>query len=75
MKLGMQIMAPESISTAYIMNPSHQSVCLCVYTPIVARQRLGKIVTEATNTHATIEELLGESFFMRSVTYQRTLGD
>jgi hypothetical protein len=38
--------------------------------PIVARQRLGKNVTAATNTHAKIEELLDASFSMRSM-YQR----
>jgi starvation-inducible outer membrane lipoprotein len=31
---------------------------------IVARQRLGRKVTTVTNTHATIEELLGASFSM-----------
>jgi hypothetical protein len=36
------IMAPESISLAYFRNPSHQSACLYVYLPIVARHRLGK---------------------------------
>jgi hypothetical protein len=64
MKLGMYIMAPEPISTAYFINPSHQSVSVCVYLlsllgkgsvkcipPFVARQRLGKNVTAATNTH------------------------
>jgi hypothetical protein len=30
MKLGMYIMAPESISTAYFVNPFHQSVCTYV---------------------------------------------
>jgi hypothetical protein len=57
-------------------------VCLCVYPPIVARQRLGKNppivarqwlgrdVTELTNTHATIEELLDASFSMWPVSYQ-----
>jgi hypothetical protein len=42
------IMAPDQISTAYFMNPSHQSVCL--YSPIIAGQRLGKHVPAATNT-------------------------
>jgi hypothetical protein len=49
-------------------------VCVSVYPPIVARQRLGKNplivarqrlgrnVTAVTNTHATIEELLDASF-------------
>jgi hypothetical protein len=31
MKLGLYIMAPGPISTAYFINPSHQSVCLYVY--------------------------------------------
>jgi hypothetical protein len=38
--------------------------------PIVARQRLGRNVTAATNTHATIEELLDASFLIWPVTYQ-----
>jgi hypothetical protein len=38
MKLGMYIMAPEAIWTAYFINPSHHSLCLYVYPPIVARQ-------------------------------------
>jgi hypothetical protein len=50
-------MAPEPISTAYFINPSDQSVCLYVYPPIVAMQRLGKNITAATNAHV-IEELL-----------------
>jgi hypothetical protein len=66
MKLGMYIMAPKPISTSYL-SPSQQSVCLYVYPPIVARQRLGKNVTTAKNTHAAIEKLLDASFSMRSV--------
>jgi hypothetical protein len=42
------IMAPESILAAYFLNPSHQSVSICV-PPIVARQQLGKNITAATN--------------------------
>jgi hypothetical protein len=42
-------MAPEPISTAYFINPSHQSVCMCIL-PTVARQRLGRHVPMATNT-------------------------
>jgi hypothetical protein len=34
--------APEPIWTAYFINPSHQSVDLSVYPPIVARKRLEK---------------------------------
>jgi hypothetical protein len=44
-------MTPEPISTAYFINPSNQSVCLCVYPLIVARQQLGKNVTAAKNTY------------------------
>jgi hypothetical protein len=60
MKLRMYNMATELISTAYFINPFHQSVCLYVYpsyrcsvkciTPFVARERLGKHVT-ATNKY------------------------
>jgi hypothetical protein len=75
MKLGMYIMETEPISTAYFVNPSRQSVCLYVYPPVVARQRLGKDVAASTNTHEIIEELLEASFSMRSVSYQRKVGD
>jgi hypothetical protein len=72
------ITASEPISVAYFINLSYQS-CVCVryvYRRIVARQRLGKKnVTAATNTHATIEELLDASFSMPSVRYQRKVGD
>jgi hypothetical protein len=74
MKLGMYIIAPEPISTAYFINPSHQSVCLYVYPLIVAKQRLGRRILAATNTHV-IEELLDESFPMSSVSYQRKADD
>jgi hypothetical protein len=73
-------MAPEPISTAYFINPSHQSVyvyplivareLLGKNPPIVATQRLGKNVAAAKNTHTAIEELLDASFSKRSVTYQ-----
>jgi hypothetical protein len=49
MKLGMYIMAPELVSTAYFINPSHESVCL--YPPNVARQWLGKHVPAATRNN------------------------
>jgi hypothetical protein len=39
MKLGMHIMALETLSTAYFINP-----------PFVAKQRLGKNVPAAKNT-------------------------
>jgi hypothetical protein len=71
MKLGTYIMAPEPISTAYFLNPAHQSVCLCVYPSIVIRKRLGKNVTMTTNTHAKMAELLDMLFSVRSVKHQR----
>jgi hypothetical protein len=46
----MYIVTSELISVAYFINPSHQFVCLYMYPPIVARQRLGKTITVATNT-------------------------
>jgi hypothetical protein len=57
-------------------------VCVSVYPPIFARQRLGKNlpifarqrlgrnVTAVTNTHATIEEILDAWFSMWPVSYQ-----
>jgi hypothetical protein len=74
-KLGMYIMAPKPISTAYLINPSHQSVCLYVYPPILDGERLSKYVRAATNTHETIEELLDASFSMRSLSYQGKVGN
>jgi hypothetical protein len=54
MKLGMYVMASETIAAAYFINPFHQSVSLSVcLTPIVAMQRLNKNFTAATNAHAT----------------------
>jgi hypothetical protein len=75
MKLGMYIMTPEPIAKAYIINPSHQSLCVYVYPSILARQRLGKNITAATNTHATTEELLDTSFSMRSMSCRMKVGD
>jgi hypothetical protein len=42
----------------YFLNPSHLSVCQYGYSPIVVRQRLGKIITMATNTHAYLQFLV-----------------
>jgi hypothetical protein len=44
-----------------------------VYPILVARQRLGKHVTAATNTHLTIE-LLDASFSMRLMAHQKKVG-
>jgi hypothetical protein len=60
-------MALEPITTLYFINSSHQYVRLCVYLSIVARQRLGKSVTAATNVHVTIEKLFDALFAIRSV--------
>jgi hypothetical protein len=58
-KLDVCIMAPEPMSTAYFIKYSHKSVCLHVYPPVVAMQRLcKKNITAAMNTHETIEEFL-----------------
>jgi hypothetical protein len=50
----------QSVSKTYFIRviPSHQSVCLYEYAPIVASQRLGKSITAATNTQETMKELL-----------------
>jgi hypothetical protein len=66
-KLGMYITAPQPISTAYFINPSHQSVCLyesmCI-SPIVARQRLGKHVPATTFTRDNKRTADGVSFVL-----------
>jgi hypothetical protein len=54
MKLGIYILVPEPVSTAYLINRSHQSVCLDM-SPSFARQRLSKNVTAVTNTQATVQ--------------------
>jgi hypothetical protein len=46
----MYIKAPEPISATYFVNHSHQPVCLYMYSPIIARQRLLRYVPWATNT-------------------------
>jgi hypothetical protein len=60
-KLGMYIMACEPISTVYFINPSHQTVCLCV-SPVIARQWLDTVIAAAMNTHATIAEFVHTLF-------------
>jgi hypothetical protein len=66
MKFGTHVAVPEPILTAYYMNSSRQCVSVCVFTCIVARQRLGRDI------HApTMERLLEASFSPRSMSYQR----
>jgi hypothetical protein len=68
-------MAPEPISTAYFINPSHHSVCLYVYI------RLSLLGNGSIDTflwqriYETIEELLEASFSMRPVSYQKKVDD
>jgi hypothetical protein len=45
MKFGMYIMVHRPIQRTYSKKPHHQSICLCMYLPIVAKQRLCKNVT------------------------------
>jgi hypothetical protein len=51
MKLGVYIVPPEPISTAFFINPSDKSLCLHVYPSLVAMQRHGKHVPAAKNAH------------------------
>jgi hypothetical protein len=67
----MYIMVPQHISITRFIYPSHQSLCLYVYASLIARQRLGKNFTVATNTHAIIEGLLDALLSMWSVSYQQ----
>lgn len=50
--------------------------CLSVYSypRNLARQQLAKYFPAATNTHATVEELLDAPFYLRSVSYQTKIG-
>jgi hypothetical protein len=56
--LVMYITTRKPISTAFFMNPSHQSVCLYVHLPIVATQWLDENVPVATNTQAIRERVV-----------------
>jgi hypothetical protein len=51
----------SSLNKAGIVEPEDTAVAL---------QQLGNIISAATNTHATIEEILDTMFSMRSVLYQ-----
>jgi hypothetical protein len=66
-KADIYIMAPEPISTAYFINLSRHSTYLHVYPATVARQRLAKNDTAATNTYATIAVLLDASFTLMAM--------
>jgi hypothetical protein len=71
MKICMYTMAPEPVSTAYFMNPSHQSVCLYVYLRV---SLLGNDSVDEfpwQRLQAIIEEPSDVSFSIRSLSYQR----
>jgi hypothetical protein len=65
MKLVMHIMTPDSISTTYFINPSHQSVCLYVYplsllgNGLVETLTLQRILTQQWKNCWTIRFLCG----------------
>jgi hypothetical protein len=63
MKLGMHIMAPQPTLTVYFINPSHQSICLCVYDPIVARQRLRKKHYRGNEYTRNYRRIVGRVYF------------
>jgi hypothetical protein len=67
----MYIIASESISAPYFINPSSQSVRI---SPTAARQRLGRDIVVATSAHTTIDELLNPAFSMKSASFQGKWG-
>jgi hypothetical protein len=56
------------------MSPISLGVCMCI-PPSLLGNGSGKIVAAATNTHATIEELLDASFSMQCMSYKREVGE
>jgi hypothetical protein len=48
-------------------------VCLYTYPPFVARQQLSKNIIEATNAHATTEELLDAFFYASHVASKESM--
>jgi hypothetical protein len=64
----MCIVAPKPISTAYFINPSHQSV----YPPIIAMQQLSRHVPVATNTcnNRTVDSII---FYVACVILKESL--
>jgi hypothetical protein len=71
MKFGIHTTAPEPISTAYFINPSHQSlrVCICIRLSLLGNGSVNALPRQ--RMQATVEELLDASFFIWSVLYQR----
>jgi hypothetical protein len=63
----MYMVAPKTISAAYLIKPSYQSMCLCISllsyldngsvkctTPFIARQRSGKMFPQQRNCCARV---------------------
>jgi hypothetical protein len=71
MKFGLYIMSPKPISTAYFMNPSHQSVSLWLF----SLSLLGNGSVKLLLWHTTKEELLDSSFSICPVSYQKKVED
>jgi hypothetical protein len=67
-------MTPESRNNAVIEGtpPTASLLLACGW---FTRQRLGKHVPAAKYTHVTIEKLLDVSLSLRSMSYQRIIGD
>jgi hypothetical protein len=66
-------MAPEPISTAYFINPSHQSLCVYMSIPLSLLDNGSVKTLPRQRIQATVQEFLGASFSMRSVPYQRNV--
>jgi hypothetical protein len=69
MKFGMYIMAPESISTAYLINPISLCVCICIRLMLIGNGSVNSLPRQ--RLHAATEEMLDASFSIWSVLYQR----
>jgi hypothetical protein len=54
---------PKPISTAYFINPFHQSVCLYMHPTIVARQRLGKNFYRGNEYTRNNKRIIGRVIF------------
>jgi hypothetical protein len=65
MALDMYSMEPEPISTAYFINPSHQSVSICVPLPLLGNEPVKRYC--GIEYIATKEESLKASFSIRSM--------
>jgi hypothetical protein len=69
----MYITAPKSISTAYFINTSHQPVCLYAYHPIVATQRLDKILPTVARQRLGKKRYRGNEYTRNNMTAWRVV--